>query len=91
MRALAAVVAAVEHLAELSPIDDVRGTAAYRQDAALTLVRERCSRAPMRRLGRHGMSRDRHRSASTLNGAPVAVDAPADRRLCRCLARRIWA
>ncbi len=28
-----------EHLAPLSPIDDVRGTAAYRQDAALTLVR----------------------------------------------------
>jgi CO/xanthine dehydrogenase FAD-binding subunit len=29
----------VEHLAELSPIDDVRGSAAYRRDAALTLVR----------------------------------------------------
>ena len=28
-----------EHLAVLSPIDDVRATAAYRQDAALTLVR----------------------------------------------------
>jgi len=28
-----------EHLKELSPIDDVRATAAYRQDAALTLVR----------------------------------------------------
>jgi CO/xanthine dehydrogenase FAD-binding subunit len=27
------------HLAPLSPIDDVRGTAAYRQEAALTLVR----------------------------------------------------
>lgn len=27
-----------EHLAELSPIDDVRATAAYRNDAALTLV-----------------------------------------------------
>lgn len=28
-----------EHLAELSPIDDVRATAAYRREAALTLVR----------------------------------------------------
>jgi len=28
-----------EDLAALSPIDDVRATAAYRQDAALTLVR----------------------------------------------------
>jgi CO/xanthine dehydrogenase FAD-binding subunit len=28
-----------DHLDELSPIDDVRGTAAYRRDAALTLVR----------------------------------------------------
>ena len=32
-------VAAAEHLAVLSPIDDVRGSAAYRMDAALTLVR----------------------------------------------------
>jgi CO/xanthine dehydrogenase FAD-binding subunit len=29
-----------EHVAGLSPIDDVRGTAAYRKDAALQLVRE---------------------------------------------------
>ncbi len=28
-----------EHLASLSPIDDVRGTAAYRREAALTIVR----------------------------------------------------
>ena len=28
-----------EHLAELSPIDDVRATAEYRTDASLTLVR----------------------------------------------------
>ena len=34
-----AKVAAAEHLDVLSPIDDVRGTAAYRMDAALTLVR----------------------------------------------------
>jgi CO/xanthine dehydrogenase FAD-binding subunit len=32
-------VATLDHLAELAPIDDVRGTAGYRQDAALTLVR----------------------------------------------------
>jgi CO/xanthine dehydrogenase FAD-binding subunit len=32
-------VPAVDHLADLTPIDDVRGTAAYRLDAALTLVR----------------------------------------------------
>lgn len=30
---------AQDHLAPLSPIDDVRGTAAYRSDAALTLLR----------------------------------------------------
>jgi CO/xanthine dehydrogenase FAD-binding subunit len=29
---------AAEHLAPLSPIDDVRGTATYRSDAALTLL-----------------------------------------------------
>lgn len=28
-----------EHLAKLSPIDDVRATATYRNDAALTLIR----------------------------------------------------
>jgi len=28
-----------EHLAPLNPIDDVRASAAYRRDAALTLVR----------------------------------------------------
>jgi CO/xanthine dehydrogenase FAD-binding subunit len=32
-------VAQAEHLAQLSPIDDVRATASYRNDAALTLVR----------------------------------------------------
>lgn len=32
------VVALAEHLAHLSPIDDVRATASYRNDAALTLV-----------------------------------------------------
>jgi CO/xanthine dehydrogenase FAD-binding subunit len=32
-------VAAAGHLAQLSPIDDVRATASYRNDAALTLVR----------------------------------------------------
>jgi CO/xanthine dehydrogenase FAD-binding subunit len=37
-RGLSAIVEP-EHLAPLSPIDDVRGTAAYRRDAALTLVR----------------------------------------------------
>jgi CO/xanthine dehydrogenase FAD-binding subunit len=31
-------VARAEHLAPLSPIDDIRGTAAYRRDAALTLL-----------------------------------------------------
>ncbi len=37
-----------EHLAELTPIDDVRATAEYRRDASLTLVRralERCVRS----------------------------------------------
>jgi CO/xanthine dehydrogenase FAD-binding subunit len=34
-----AAVARAEHLAGLTPIDDVRGTAAYRRDAALTVVR----------------------------------------------------
>ncbi len=32
-------IVAEDHLAPLSPIDDVRGTAAYRRDAAVTLVR----------------------------------------------------
>jgi len=32
-------VALPEHLAALSPIEDVRATAAYRRDASLTLVR----------------------------------------------------
>jgi CO/xanthine dehydrogenase FAD-binding subunit len=32
-------IAQAEHLAQLSPIDDVRATASYRNDAALTLVR----------------------------------------------------
>lgn len=33
------VIVEAEHLAQLSPIDDVRATASYRNDAALTLVR----------------------------------------------------
>ena len=32
-------IAMPEHLEPLTPIDDVRGTAAYRHDTALTLVR----------------------------------------------------
>lgn len=36
--------AQAEHLAPLRPIDDVRGTAAYRLDAALTLVRRALNR-----------------------------------------------
>jgi len=38
-RAGLGAVALAEHLAQLSPIDDVRATASYRNDAALTLVR----------------------------------------------------
>jgi len=41
-----------EHLAQLSPIDDVRATAAYRRDAALILVRralEDCARKALAR------------------------------------------
>src|SRR5262249_52325876 len=34
------------HLAPLSPIDDIRGTAAYRADAALTLVRRARAEPP---------------------------------------------
>ena len=33
------------HLADLAPIDDVRGTSAYRRDAALTLVRRAIAQA----------------------------------------------
>jgi len=33
-----------EHLAALSPIDDVRGSAAYRSDAAFTLIRRSLDR-----------------------------------------------
>jgi CO/xanthine dehydrogenase FAD-binding subunit len=35
----------MDHLAVLSPIDDVRATAAYRLDAALTLIRRLLRRA----------------------------------------------
>jgi CO/xanthine dehydrogenase FAD-binding subunit len=35
-----------EHLVDLTPIDDVRGTAAYRQDAALELVRRALAELP---------------------------------------------
>lgn len=37
-------VATIEDLAPLAPIDDIRGTAGYRQDAALTLVRRALER-----------------------------------------------
>jgi CO/xanthine dehydrogenase FAD-binding subunit len=40
-----AAIARSEHLAGLSPIDDVRGSAAYRRDAALTVVRRALERA----------------------------------------------
>ena len=33
-----------EHLEPLSPIDDVRGSAGYRKDAALTLIRRSLER-----------------------------------------------
>jgi CO/xanthine dehydrogenase FAD-binding subunit len=42
-RALSAIPTA-EHLAVLSPIDDVRASAAYRKDAALTLIRRSLER-----------------------------------------------
>jgi CO/xanthine dehydrogenase FAD-binding subunit len=37
--------ARAEHLSDLAPIDDVRGTAEYRRSAALTLVRRTLGRA----------------------------------------------
>ena len=40
-----AQVAAHEHLADLAPLDDVRGSAAYREDAALTVVRRALAEA----------------------------------------------
>jgi len=36
----AAALVSADHLADLAPIDDVRASAAYRRDAALTLVRD---------------------------------------------------
>ncbi|MCB2099489.1 MAG: FAD binding domain-containing protein [Rhodobacterales bacterium] len=41
--AQAAAIAAPRHMADLSPIDDVRATAAYRREAALELVRRALS------------------------------------------------
>jgi CO/xanthine dehydrogenase FAD-binding subunit len=46
-RPMTAALASPEHLAPLGPIDDVRGSAAYRQDAALTLVRRALARLMM--------------------------------------------
>jgi len=40
-----AALVAPEHLAQLTPIDDIRGTAGYRRDAALTAVRRALERA----------------------------------------------
>jgi CO/xanthine dehydrogenase FAD-binding subunit len=40
-----AAILRAEHLAGLSPIDDVRGSAAYRRDAAVTVVRRALERA----------------------------------------------
>lgn len=41
----AAAMAVSEHLADLAPIDDVRGSGAYRRDAALTLLRRAIAQA----------------------------------------------
>jgi CO/xanthine dehydrogenase FAD-binding subunit len=46
-RAMTAALARPAHLAPLGPIDDVRGTADYRRDAALTLVRRALARLMM--------------------------------------------
>lgn len=39
-----ATIPKTEHLTGLSPIDDVRGSAEYRKDAALTLIRRSLER-----------------------------------------------
>jgi CO/xanthine dehydrogenase FAD-binding subunit len=44
---MTAALARPEHLALLSPIDDIRGTADYRRDAALALVRRALARLMM--------------------------------------------
>lgn len=46
-RPMTAALARPEHLAPLGPIDDIRGTADYRRDAALTLVRRALARLMM--------------------------------------------
>ena len=46
-RPMTAALARPEHLAPLGPIGDIRGTADYRQDAALTLVRRALARLMM--------------------------------------------
>ncbi len=41
-----------QHLADLAPIDDVRGTGAYRRDAALTLLQRAIAQAVDARTSR---------------------------------------
>ena len=41
----AAAMAVSEHLSDLTPIDDVRGSGAYRRDVALTLLRRAIAQA----------------------------------------------
>ena len=66
---------------ELSPIDDVRASAAYRSRAAAELVRralrhshEQLGRDPDRQGSRRGMNADRLSLSFHLNGNPVTTE-----------------
>ena len=79
------------HFAELTPIDDVRGSADYRRGAAREIVsRALAATAGNRRSGEagqgaRGMSLDRATIGFTVNGAPVSVNVPPVRRLSAVL------
>ena len=78
------------HFADLTPIDDVRGSADYRRGAAREIVSRALAAAPSRREIRSRLRSARHEPRSrpigfTVNGAPVSVSVPPVRRLSSVL------
>jgi len=81
-----------EHLARLSPIDDVRATAEYRRDAALTLVGRALEACAQKGCG--GMRSEAKTEAAAeisfnLNGEFRAIRSDSRSRLSQVLARRV--
>ena len=76
-----------EHVAHLTPIDDIRASADYRRHAALTLVRDLLARPRRNARAEGGLMQDQPTPASTPSTHRPSRSTAQPRRVARCAVR----